>query len=127
MLESMTPIVFVDEIEPCLGFWTDRLGFEATVEVPHGDKLGFVILSGHGKEVMYQSWASIADDLPPLADPPRQSATTLYVKVPDLEAVKAKLGDLELIVPERTTFYGARELWVRAPCGTVVGFAKHGG
>ncbi len=124
MLETVTPIIFVDDIEPCLSFWTG-LEFAVTAEVPHGDQLGFVILSGHGREVMYQSWASIAEDLPPLAAPPRQSATTLYVKVRDLEAVKTKLGDIEPIVPERTTFYGARELWIRAPCGTVVGFAKH--
>jgi hypothetical protein len=30
------------------------------------------------------------------------------------------------VVPERTTFYGARELIVRDPAGNVVFFAEHG-
>ena len=34
----------VKEIEPCLPFWTDRLGFEVTVTVPHEDRVGFAML-----------------------------------------------------------------------------------
>ena len=41
---KITPILVVEEIEPSLKFWVDKLGFAKTVEVPEGDKLGFVIL-----------------------------------------------------------------------------------
>ena len=40
----LTPILVVDEIEPCIPFWTERLGFQKTTEVPHEGELGFVIL-----------------------------------------------------------------------------------
>ena len=52
---KITPILIVDEIEPSLNFWVAKLGFEKTVEVPEGDKLGFVILQKEGAEVMLQS------------------------------------------------------------------------
>ena len=32
-MQSLTPILLVDEIEPCLGFW-EKLGFKVTVAGP---------------------------------------------------------------------------------------------
>ncbi len=51
-VKRLTPILVVEEIEPCLNLWVDRLGFEKTMEVPEGDKLGFVGLVRDGKEIM---------------------------------------------------------------------------
>jgi hypothetical protein len=31
---KLSPVLIVDAIEPCLPFWTDRLGFAKVVEVP---------------------------------------------------------------------------------------------
>jgi len=36
-MQSLTPILLVDAIEPCLDFWM-RLGFQVTIEVPEGDR-----------------------------------------------------------------------------------------
>src|SRR5258706_12929178 len=55
------PVLVVERIEDCLPFWCDRLGFARTVEVPHGDSLGFVILQLQGAELMLQSRASAGD------------------------------------------------------------------
>jgi hypothetical protein len=44
--------------------------------------------------------------------------------VDDINAVERVVAGLEVVVPRRTTFYGAEEIFVRAPCGTVVGFAQ---
>lgn len=125
MIDKLTPILVVEAIEPCLEFWVDRLGFEKTVEVPHGDRLGFAILVRGGLELMLQTRASVADDVPSLAAGPHGSV--LYLDVGDLDEVVAALGDVEVLVPERTTFYGAREVFVREPGGHVVGFAQHVG
>jgi hypothetical protein len=51
--------------------------------------------------------------------------TTLYATVESLDPVIEALGDAEVLVPRRKTFYGADEVFVRAPCGTVVGLAAH--
>jgi uncharacterized glyoxalase superfamily protein PhnB len=123
-LKKVVPIIAVDAIEPCLPFWTDRLGFVVTVQVPHEDRIGFAILVKDGCEVMYQSRASMEADVPGVASPGHGIA--LYIDVDDINAVERVVAGLEVVVPRRTTFYGAEEIFVRAPCGTVVGFAQPG-
>lgn len=125
-LKKVVPIIAVDAIEPCLPFWTDRLGFAVTVQVPHEDRIGFVILVKDGCEVMYQSRASMEADIAGVAADSRGHGITLYIDVTDINAVERVVAGLEVVVPRRTTFYGSEEIFVRAPCGTVVGFAQPG-
>jgi hypothetical protein len=121
-MKKLTPNLIVDSIEKDLPFWT-RLGFEKTVEVPEGDVLGFVILARGDVAVMLQSIGSMTKDVAALAGGPHRSI--LYIDVDDLAPIKQALGDWPLVVPERTTFYGATELIVRDPSGNAVFFAKH--
>jgi len=129
-MNRVTPIITVDAIEPCLPFWTDALGFELTVSVPHEDAMGFAMLHGGDVELMYQSRPAVDADLGTsvgqegLGSELSASTATLYLDVDDLDAVLTALGDLAVvIVPRRETFYGMDEVFVRAPCGTLVGFA----
>jgi hypothetical protein len=121
-VKKLTPVLYVEEIEPCLDFWT-RLGFAKTVEVPEGDRLGFVILQKDNIEVMYQSRASVANDVPVLADAPA-SGTFLFIEVDDIDAFEGALEGAEYVIPRRTTFYGSEEVIVREPAGNVVAFAQ---
>jgi uncharacterized glyoxalase superfamily protein PhnB len=122
--KKMTPVLPVEAIEPVLPFWVERLGFEKTVEVPEGERLGFVILVKGGVEVMYQSWASIAKDVPQMAREPR-GTTFLYLEIEpaDFDDVVKQLAGVEVVLPVRKTFYGAREIGVREPGGNIVTFA----
>ena len=120
-LKKLTPVLFVERIEPCLPFWVERLGFQKTVEVPEGDALGFVILVRDSIEVMLQTRASVAKDIPALAAEPSRSF--LYVEVADLADIKQRLKGADIVVPERKTFYGATEIGVRDPAGNVITFA----
>ena len=123
-MKKLTPVLYVEAIEPCLAFWVDRLGFEKSVEVPHGDRLGFVILTHGPVEVMLQSWASVADDVAALAALPRGTSSALYVDVDDFEGTRRKLEGCDIVVPVRKTFYGATEIGVREPGGHIVMFAE---
>jgi uncharacterized glyoxalase superfamily protein PhnB len=122
-VKRLTPVLVVDAIEPVLPFWVDKLGFEKTTEVPHGERLGFVILVRDGIEVMYQTAASVAEDVAPLAKSP-QKGTFLFFEVDDLDEIVRRLKGVTPVVPVRKTFYGSDELIVRAPCGNVVTFAQ---
>ena len=122
-MKKLTPVLMVEEIEPCLPFWVDRLGFQKTVEIPEGDRLGFVILAKDGVEVMYQSLESVAKDMPALAEV-RSGPSFLYVEVAELDAVERALEGVEPVIPRRETFYGAQEIGVREPCGNYVTFAQ---
>ena len=121
-MKKLTPVLFVEKIEPCLPFWLERLGFQKTVEVPAGDELGFVILVRDQVEVMLQSRPSIAEDVPALAQ--ESSRSFLYVEVTRLDEILQRLEGADVVIPVRQTFYGAREVGVRDPAGNVIAFAQ---
>ena len=122
-LRKITAVLPVAAIEPSLPFW-EAVGLTRTVEVPHGDALGFVILVGRDLEVMLQTHASIADDMPSLAEAARQGPTFLFIEVDDIGAIEQALAGRELAFPRRTTFYGATEVGYREPGGHFVTFAQ---
>jgi len=127
-MKKLTPILIVDEIEPCLSFWTERLGFEVTVTVPHEERIGFAILQKEAVEIMYQSRASVAADVPTVGEAAASWGNpVLFIEVDAIDPLEEALDGVEVLVPRRTTFYGMDEVFVRAPCGTVVGFAAHTG
>lgn len=123
-LQSLAPVLLVDAIEPCLPFWTDRLGFARVAEVKHGDGLGFALLARGAVTLMYQSHASVAEDMRELERRDHETSVLLYVNVDDLDAIEAALGE-PTVFPRRTTFYGAKETAYREPGGNVVVFAQH--
>jgi hypothetical protein len=120
-LKRISPVLIVDEIEPCISFW-EALGFDKTAEVPHGDRLGFVILEKSGLEVMYQTRASVAADLPALADAPG-GGTFLFLEVMNLDATIEAIEGAPIVFPRRKTFYGMDEIGVREPGGNAITFA----
>lgn len=123
-MQTVTPVLFVDRIEPSVRFWVDLLGFQVAHEVMEGEEAGFVILVRDELQLMYQSYTSVSHDIPELSVPFSGCSGITYIKVPDLRDVEWALRDVELLVPRRTTAYGAVELFVREPGGHVVGFAE---
>jgi len=125
-VKKMTPVLFTEEVEPCVKFWTERLGFAKTVEVSEGDRLAFVILQNGSLEIMYQSFASAMKDAPALAAEAHDGRTFLYVEVNKLDAALAAMKGVPIVLPVRTTFYGAKEFGVKDPAGHVITFAEMG-
>jgi uncharacterized glyoxalase superfamily protein PhnB len=122
-VKKLTAVLFVEKIEPVLPFWTQHLGFIKTVEVPDGNNLAFVILQQGTAEVMYQSYASAEKDLPAISTEVRKGPSFLYLEVDDLEPIKAAVTGMKVFLPERTTFYGSREIGVKDPAGHFITFA----
>jgi hypothetical protein len=120
-LKSLAPILLVERIEPCLPFWVEQLGFALVTTVPEQSPFVFAIVARGGVEIMLQTTASAAEDMGGATAEVRESI--VYLSVGSLDAVLSAIGDAEILVPRRTTFYGADEVWVRAPGGTVVGFS----
>jgi uncharacterized glyoxalase superfamily protein PhnB len=123
-VKKITPVLYVDEIEPCMKFWVERLGFEKTAEAPDGDKLGFVAMQKGNVEIMYQTFASQKKDTSTVTAEISGGHTFLYVEVDKLDAVIQAMKGAEIAVPVRTTFYGARELGVKDPAGHIIVFAE---
>jgi uncharacterized glyoxalase superfamily protein PhnB len=124
-VKKITPVLLVDQIEPILPFWIERLGFTKAIEVPDGNKLGFVDFQKGSVEVMYQTYASVEKDAPPeMRAAARRGPTYLYLEVDNLDAVLAAMKDVNKVMPERTAFYGMREFAVQDPAGHFITFAQ---
>lgn len=120
---KLTPVLIVEQIETSLPFWVDRMAFHETVQVPEGDRLGFVILAREGAELMLQTVASVRKDEPRFLPKEGVNNTALFVEVEDFADVVRRLEGYPIVMPERTTFYGMREIGVHEPSGHTVVFA----
>jgi len=125
-VKKITAVLLVDEVEPCVKFWKERLGFEVAIEVPEGDRIGFVSLHKGGVELMYQSYASVEKDASFSAQEHAKGPTFLYIEVDSLDAVIAATKGSKVVMPERKAFYGAREIGITDPAGHVLTFAQFG-
>lgn len=122
---KITPVLVVPAIEPLLPLW-EALGFARAAEVPHGDRLGFVILARENAELMLQTVDSVRADEPRVLEGSTgPGAASLFIEVDDLDAVIAKLPPgTDRFVERRTTPYGATETFIRDAAGNVVVFAQ---
>ena len=122
--KKLTPVLMVDAIEPCLPLWIDKLGWTKTVEVPEGDKLGFVILTKDGAELMYQTWVSVDKDVGHAVQRAKGTSVGLFIEVSDLDVVEKQLDGVPIVLPRRRTFYGMDEIGVAEAGGHTVVFAQ---
>ena len=125
-VKKITSILFAEEIEPCIQFWTERLGFQKTIEVPEGNKIGFALLEKNGIELMYQSFASVDKDNAAIGAAVRKGPSFLYVEVADIDAALAAIEGAKIVMPMRTTFYQSKEFGVKDPVGHYLIFAQQG-
>lgn len=126
-LKSLTPVLIVDEVEPCVEFWMSRLGWAKPQEVPgENGKLVFAILQKDGLELMYQTKASVAADSPGQKGELTGHTTALFFTVgsmSDLDAIENAVKGAPIVKERHKTFYGSTEFYLREPGGNVVGFA----
>jgi hypothetical protein len=122
---KITPVLIVESIEPSLPFWLDRMGFTQVMNVPESpDRIGFVILSRDGGELMMQTLSSVHKDEPRFAPEGIQTkGCVLFIEVKDFADIKTRLEGYPILMPERVTFYGMREIGVAEPGGHTIIFA----
>jgi uncharacterized glyoxalase superfamily protein PhnB len=125
-VKKITAVLLADRIEPCVKFWVEQLGFEKTIDVPEGDHLAFASLQKGPIELMYQTYSSVESD-----DHSHKGFTKgptfLYVEVENLDETIRAVNGAEVVMPVRTTFYGAKEIGVKDPAGHIVTFAQFSG
>jgi uncharacterized glyoxalase superfamily protein PhnB len=126
-MNTLAPVLIVDAVEPCIAFWTARLGFMKENEVPGADgKLVFASVRKDGVEIMYQTRASALADNPAAASELAGHSVGLFITVKtlaDLDATERAVDGAPVVKPRHQTFYGTTEFYIREPGGNVVGFA----
>lgn len=125
LFKQLTPVIIAEAVEPGIAFWTDRLGFAITNQVPGPDgKLIFASAEKDGIEVMYQTRASVLADQPETARELDGHSVALFITVTDLDKVESALAGAPVVKARHETFYGSTEIYVREPAGNTVGFAQ---
>ena len=127
MLKQLTPVLVVKQVEPCLGFWTGRLGFKKVHEVPGPDgKVMFASVEREGVEIMYQTRASVIADHPAMEKQLDGHSIVLFITVDDLDTVEKAVAGAPVVKVRHQTSYGSEEIYVMEPGGNTVGFAEMG-
>ena len=132
MANSMSPNLMVTDVAASLAFYATGLGgtIGFTVDGDHNSNMDGDIIDGAifasvklgESEMMLQERGNLAADAPEAfcVDDEPGATMSLYVRVDDVDAVLARLGEVEVVKPMQVTWYGMKEIWVRDPDGYVV-------
>ena len=124
-IKRLTPNLYTDNVAACAKFWTERLHFEKTAEVPEEGGIAFVALQKGPIELMYGSYNSLERE--PLTKGAFQRGTGfLFIEVDNLDEVLAAMKDVPKVAEVHKTFYGATEFTVKDPAGHLITFAQFG-
>jgi uncharacterized glyoxalase superfamily protein PhnB len=125
VLKQLSPVLIVDAVEPCIRFWSDRLGFAIENQVPGEDgALVFASVKTGAVEIMYQTRASVLADSPGSDAELRGHSVALFITVDDLDPVERAMAGAPVVKSRHKTFYGSVEFYVKEPGGNTVGFAQ---
>jgi len=125
VLEHLSPVLIVEAVEPCVGFWVDHLGFIVENQVPGPDGALIFASVKHGSvEIMYQTRASVLAESPDAAAELHGHSIALFIVVKNLDDVEKAVAGAPVVKARHKTFYGSEELYVREPGGNTVGFAQ---
>ncbi len=124
-MESVSPNIFVKDIHKTIEFYK-ILGFEVNTAVPDKDNPVFVLMTCGKITFMFQTFASIGDDLPNVS---RQDGGSLllYIQLTGIKTFYDKIKDKVTIYKGlEKTFYGATEFSIIDINNYVLTFAEIG-
>ncbi|TSJ43709.1 glyoxalase [Mucilaginibacter corticis] len=124
-METLSPNIFTNDMKATITFY-QSLGFKITMSVPEmGDDLVWAMMVNGGVTMMFQTYESLADDLPEIS---RQDGGSLllYINLKDIRSFFEQVKDKVIVLKGlETTFYGATEFSIKDNNGYVLTFAEH--
>jgi len=123
--ESLSPNVIVDNVNEAVDFYTRHLGFSLIASVPETGTFNWAMVQRGPVAMMFQTLASIQEDMPTLKIERKGSLGTFFIKIRGIESFYEQLkGNVEFGHEMRTTFYGMKEFTVKDPNGYFLTFAE---
>lgn len=124
-LESLSPNLIVADVNRSVDFYSSKLGFAKIASVPDSGKLNWAMVMRGPVTVMFQTLASIQDDVPELKLSSGAAAATFYIKVKGIDTWHQSIkAQVPIALPMRKTFYGANEFAIKDPDGNVLMFGE---
>lgn len=125
MLKNLTPNLMVEDVQQTVAFYREVLGFTLITTVPEQPPFGFAIVQRDQVKLMFQSRASLSENVPALTGSPIGASQTFYIEVAGvLELYAALRGKVEIVVDLHKTFYGTQEFYFRDSNGYILSFSE---
>ena len=125
MLKKLTPNLMVEDVARTIAFYREVLGFQVLTTLPEQEPFDFAIVQRDGVELMFQSRASLSDNVPALTGVPIGASQTFYIDVEGIRDLYQALHDkVEIVVDFHTTFYGTQEFYFRDINGYILSFSE---
>lgn len=123
-METLTPNIFVTNMAETIAFY-QSLGFETVMTVPQeGNDFVWAMMVNGGVSVMFQTFASLADELPEISRN-NGGSLLLYIKLKKIREYFEKLKDKVTVLKSlEKTFYGATEFSILDNNKYVLTFAE---
>jgi len=124
-METLSPNIFVNNMAQTIAFY-EILGFTKTMSVPEtGDDLVWVMMVNGIVTFMFQTFESLADDLPEV-NRSNGASQLLYINLKDIRGFFEKIKDKVTVLKGlEKTFYGATEFSIVDCNNYVLTFAEH--
>jgi uncharacterized glyoxalase superfamily protein PhnB len=124
-MESISPNIFVNDMKATVSFYK-ILGFEVTMSVPEtGDELVWAMMTNGKVTMMFQTFESLADELPPISRA-NGGSLLLYINVTNIKSFFEEIKDKVTVLKGlEKTFYGATEFSILDNNNYVLTFAEH--
>lgn len=124
-MESLSPNIFTNNMRETVDFYR-MLGFNITMSVPEeGDDFVWVMMSNGSVTMMFQTFDSLADDLPEISREDGGSLL-LYINLKNIRSFFDEVKEnVTILKGLEKTFYGATEFSVKDNNGYVLTFAEH--
>ena len=122
-MHSISPNIFVRDINKTIEYYK-QLGFELAMTVPDTGDYIFALMTCGSVTVMFQTFESLADDLPAVS---RQDGGSLllYIQLKGIREFHEKIKDkVNIIKGLEKTFYGATEFSILDINNYILTFAE---
>jgi lactoylglutathione lyase len=125
-LKKLTPNIMVEDVNRTIEFYKKFLGFELLVTVPEEGQFAWAMMKRDGMEIMFQSRASLEEEISALKHRDIGGALTLYIEVEDVKELYTHLlkESVTIVQDMHTTFYGAQEFAIQDCNGFILSFAE---
>ena len=124
-LNTLTPNMMVEDVNATVDFYRDVLGFNLVMTVPDSGRFDWALVKRDEVEVMFQTRASLSDELPLFEGQPIGGALTLYINMEGVEDLyRALQPRVDVVKDLSATFYGTREFSIRDCNGFILTFAE---
>jgi uncharacterized glyoxalase superfamily protein PhnB len=123
-MESLSPNIFVENMNETIDFYKS-LGFQMIMSVPEaGEDLIWAMITNGAVTFMFQTFASLGDDLPKIS---RKNGGSLlfYIKLKNIRDFFERIKNGVTVLKEiEKTFYGATEFSILDNNHYVLTFAE---